>query len=1001
VYNIGLLQNLFIGGNLVVGFGGAGQHTVSRNGSERNFVRGNLQVGTSNLVNNSISALGANGGEIVMQGNAISTSTMSSFFTGELQAKKCWCNIDVTIDAGANTIQLSATNDFNFGNPLASALNPRRFKYTSGTFTTTGSTINLANSILDMDNAQLIRFNNVRIYSFANILTVTNVQLQKDTRITGNLITGFIGQNMGGGTSIFSLPSLGTATTFTIGGGLIIGNAADFGSRSINPFSSPTISLNLVGSGTIEGNAMCNANINLNGTAYTMNDFQFGNLALAPTNTPIFKYNSGTITCTGTLYTTNAKLDLAAVQLNNLAPMSATGGGNGGTYTLTILANNILRVNGNYTTGITYLPTPSNLYGSTFLNRDATTLSAQLDVYGSVNMSSQSVPLTSTTGTCPIYMKGTGNLTTNGQPFCGVDIFINGNTTTLLNFWIGGSKRLEYISGTLITTNSLTSIPTGNIATIKSLGQTWGDIGIRGGAILIADGNLTCRDLITYNDANNCSIQGEIAGRIVTIKRNLTIGSQALVGTPTTPIDKLVMDATDGGTGTWTSGTGQLRISLDLNAPSRTILVSGTVNFGNAVTQRLRWFAGTTMNTAGSTLVTGNSTLDLGNQVWGGLTTGSVAVVHFESDATFTNVNLTGGTSTYLNGISAARNLTVQNNLSISQPTATFTGFQLVNFRFDGDGSWTNGASGYLNANCTLVSGTRTLVGTVVWGNNALGIGGDKTFNATGGTLVGGASTFSITNNNTITVDKTTRGSFHNVTTSANATITLNAQMGITGTLTLNSTALNVTTFASSSTFGWDAVNFTHGGGTSICILNAGSTYNISGTFQMLGSNDASRATLRSSKLSLFTNATANGTLLSTSSGVGGSPVEVGMELSQASVVASGGFAAIYPNRPILTSAGTSPFSLNATFPVNPSTGPVNMEAGVKANLNLAVGTGVPLILFAIVKDINSIGGQTIYAFQTYLDAPSNPQANMFRTINWNTLAPPVSPIGIGYLSVT
>jgi hypothetical protein len=69
--------------------------------------------------------------------------------------------------------------------------------------------------------------------------------------------------------------------------------------------------------------------------------------------------------------------------------------------------------------------------------------------------------------------------------------------------------------------------------------------------------------------------------------------------------------------------------------------------------------------------------------------------------------------------------------------------------------------------------------------------------------------------------------------------------------------------------------------------------------------------------------------------------------------------------------------------------------------LNLAVSTGVPLILFAIVKDINSIGGQTIYAFQTYLDAPSNPQANMFRTINWNTLAPPVSPIGIGYLSVT
>jgi fibronectin-binding autotransporter adhesin len=997
LFTVSLIQDLVIGGNLVVGFGGSGQHQVSRSSTQKIFVRGNLQVGISNISNNSISGQGANGGEIMMQGNATSTSTMSSYFNGVAGSQKCWCNMDITIDAGANNIALDTTNDFNFGNPVASALNPRRFKYTSGNFSAAGSTINLANSILDLGAAQL---NNVRIYAFGALAVTTNVQLQSNTTITGNLITG--GFNSGASTSAISQSSGSTATTLTIQGGMLLGTTV-FANRNSNPLNSATISLNFVGSGTIEGNSMCNATTNLNSGNYTINDFFFGNYSLSPATIPTFKYNGGSITCTGTLYTSNAKLDLSTVQLQNLTPtVAGSTSGGGGVFTLTIIASSILRVNGNFTTGVSWNPLGSGS-GVTTLNADITTLSAQIDVYGSVNMSSNLAANTFTSGTCRIYMKGTGTLTTNGIAYCGIDVFLQG-TVTLGNFWIGNGKRLEFISGSVITTpTSLTTISNSSFATIKTLGQTWGDIGIRGGSFLVADGNITCRDLITYNDSFNVGIQG--VGFIVTIKRNLTIGAQPLLAgnlSGVNPIDKLVMDATDGGTGTWTSGTGQLRISLDLNAPTRTIVVSGTVNFGSQTTQRLRWFATTTMNTTGSTLTTGSATLDLGNQVWGGLTTGTNASVHFESDATFTNVNLTGGGSSMsLNGVTTARNLTVQGNLAISQNTGTNTGFNLVDIIFNGNGTWSNGVGFTLNENIILASGTRTLSGIVNWGGSGIyGIGGAKTFSATGGTLAGGTSTFNILGSNTITIDKFTRGTFNNVTTSANSTITLNAQMGITGTLTLNSLAANITTFASSSTFGWDAVNFTHGGGNSTCILNAGSTYNISGTFTMLGGNAASRATLRSSKLSTFANATANGILL-TSSGVGGSPVEVGMALSQASVVASDGFAAIYPNRPILTSAGVSPFSLNPSFPVTPSTGPVNMEAGIKANLNLAVSTGVPLILFATVKDINSIGGQTIYAFQTYLDAPSNPQADMFRTINWNTLAPPVSPIGIGFLSIT
>jgi len=996
LYTIGLLQDLNVGGNLVVGFGGSGQHRLSRTASQKVFVKGNFQVGAAANNNNSLNADVTSGGEIVIQGKPASTATLSSFFNGGSGSTKCWCNIDVTIDAGANNVALDTTNEFNFGNPSAAALQPRRLKYTSGNFNAAGSTINLANSILDLGVATL---NNVRIYGFLAVTTSVNVQLQSNTTITGNLITG--GFASGGSTAVLSQSTGSTATTLTIQGGMLLFSNV-FATRNTNPLISTTISLNFVGSGTIEGNSMCNANINLNSGTYTIGDFQFGNTSYSPTFTPTFKYNGGTITCTGTLYTSNAKLDLSTVQLNNLAPVAASPASGAAAYTLTIVASNILRVNGNYTTGISWLSNPSSLSGITNLNADTSTPNAQLDVYGNVNMSSLLTAGTGTIGTSRIYMKGTGTLTTNGIGYCGVDVFLQG-TVTLGNFWIGGGKRLEFISGSVITTGtSITTISANQVATIKTLGQTWSDIGIRGGSTLIADGNITCRDLITYAaDIFNPVIQG--AGFIITIKRNLTLSSTSpLSGSATSPIDKLVMDATDGGTGIWTSGTGGLRISLDLNAPTRTIQVSGTVYYGVATTQRLRWFATTNMNTTGSTLVTGSCTLDLGNQTWGGLTISANSAVNFESDATFTSLNASGLSFCQLNGVTSPRNLTLSGIINIGIATGTATSFQLVNIIINNNASLTTTGTASLNNNITISNGALTLNGTVNWGGSSnAGIGGAKSLIATGsGSIVGGTSTFNVFGSNTISVDKTTQGSFNNVTTTANSTITLNAQMGVLGTLTLSSTAANTTTFASSSTFGWDAVNFTHGGGNSTCILNAGSTYNISGTFTMLGGSASSRATLRSSKLSIFNNATANGTTL-TSALVGGSPVEVGMVLSQASVVASDGFAAIYPNRPILTSAAGSPFTLNPSFPVTPSTGPVNMEAGVKANLNLAVGTGVPLILFATVKDINSIGGQTIYAFQTYLDAPTNPQADMFRTINWNTLAPPVSPIGIGYLSVT
>ena len=1000
-YTISLIQDLVVGGNLVVGNGGSAVHSISRSATQKIFVRGNLQVGTSNSFINSINAAVGVGGEIVIQGNASTTSTLSCFGSG---TGANWCNIDVTIDASANNVALSTTNEFNFGNPSSAALTPRRFKYTSGNFSAAGSTINLVNSILDMNGAQ---FNNVRIYGLNNFSLTVNVQLQTNTTITGNLLVGGLG---GAAIAALTLPTAGSATTLTIGGGLTI----------TNPLASSAISLNFVGSGTISNSSVsgvfsfCNANVNINGVTYTVTDFCFGNNATTGglgSFLPTFKYNAGALSFTGTLYTSNVKLDLGAIQLNNLTTTLGAQYASG--YTITIVAgagvSNILRVNGNYVSSVQWAgglaTTP---YGTTTINADTSTPLAQLDVYGNVTMCANGFTLTSTVGNSKIYMKGTGTFTTTNQIGCGIDVYLQGNLT-LGQIWITNSKRLEYISGTLNIAGSLTTFS--GTATLKSLGQLWGSIGVRGSSNAIFDGNINCLDLITYNDGGTATyLAGVAAGVEVTIRRNLTLGNTSpLFSVNNTPVgtfavSKLIMTAaaSDGSLGTWTSNAQRLAISLDLNAPTRTIALSGQVFFGNTQATTLTWFATTIINALSGTILNVTScALDLGNQSWGGLVAGANVAIDFKSDARFTNVTLgtvASGTSFNLNGISTPKILTITGNYTNNQTIGgvfTANTFQPVKIVFDGPGTWSGAGATQLNVD--LLSGTRTLSGTLTWGGGA--VGGNKTLQSTGGSISGGSSTFIVSASSTIDIDKATRGSFFNVTTASGITLTLNAQMGALGTLALSSTAANITTFASSSTFGWDAVNFTHGGGDTTCILNAGSTYNISGTFTIIG-NNTTRATLRSSKLSTFNLATANGTTL-TSAGVGGSPVEVGMVLSQASVVASGGFAAIYPNRPILTSASGSPFTLNASFPVTPSVGPVNMEAGIKANLNLAVSTGNALILNVITKDINSIGGQTIYAFNSYLDAPGNPQANMFRTINWNTLAPPVSPIGIGFLSVT
>jgi hypothetical protein len=963
-YTITLNENLNIGGNLITGIDGNGSHVIERTGSNTIQLQGNLTIGLAGAVS-SLSSSNTNGGKIVILGKVASTATLSGS-VGAFHTN--WCNVDIDIQAGANNVTFNTTAGafFNFGN--SSTLNSKTLKYLSGNLIIASTTLNLGQAIIDFPTLQPL--NNVNVAGLSG--AAGTLQIVNDLTILGNFQQGstpFTGP-AGYGTTTISPASGSTATQLIISGNLFIGTTAFNGTFG-------SIKFRMVGDGstrTISSTSACANNIEFVSNTYVIGNFIFGRTTAGVV--PTMTYIGGSVSANGTITSYNANYDIGNVQLNNLTTVFI----NNFSTVISIKASNIFRLNGNYLNG-----------GGTTINVDPSTPNAQMDVYGNVTLGSAS--LGNLFGNISLYMKGTGTLTQGtGGGLLGVNTFLQGANSpstgvTIGNVLFGNSKTMEYVSGVL--TNTDTSKITISVnGTIKSNGQTFCDIAINGNSFLTINGDLTCRDLIT-NATAGTGVQINGLGFTIFVLRNLTLNAFGTLATVQT-ISKIVMT----GTGTWT-GVQPCGINLDLNAVGSTITILNVVGFTSGRT--LKWYAGTSLITTGSTLNLSGGTLDLGNQQWGNLSASGICFL--SSDANFNNVTFSGATGMPLSGNVSPRTLTIRGNYSLSLTAGQVgiqAGTQEVTLAFDGNGSWAQNTGTITNLNVSLVSGARTLVGTIIWA----GAGATKSFIRTGGTIVGNLSTFIVNASAIFDVPKASAGNFHNITMPANSTITLNSQLGIANNLVLSTTAANTTTFASSGTFGWDTANFTHGGGNTTCILNAGSTYNVSGTFTMLGSNDTTRATIRSSKIASFSTATANGTTL-TSAGVGGSPVEIGMELSEASVVASGGFAAIYPNRPILTSASGSPFTLDALYPVTPSTGPVNMEAGVKANFNLAIGTGVSLVLYVTTKDLDSSGGQTIYAFQSYLDAPSNPQANMFRTINWNTLAPPVSPIGIGYLSVT
>ena len=264
-------------------------------------------------------------------------------------------------------------------------------------------------------------------------------------------------------------------------------------------------------------------------------------------------------------------------------------------------------------------------------------------------------------------------------------------------------------------------------------------------------------------------------------------------------------------------------------------------------------------------------------------------------------------------------------------------------------------------------------------------------------TLFFGSSTATLTFiNGTIdprsTTFSTIAGTTYNIINSSG--FSLNNWNPAVGTHTINTNPLVVngtlllagnTTFAGTAV--WTATNFTHAGAGFTCTLQAGNTYTLNGIFTMIGTA-ASRAILQSSDaVAVTANIASSSNQLFVTVGTL-TPPAAGYVLGSTSTALPIALNNLLPDRPTIASGAASPYTLVSAIGVT-ALASGSYTLGKKAFLTVTNGTGSTNVAYVTTRDIDSNGGITIFASQSYTDAIGQPSANLFRTLNWGPLIAP------------
>lgn len=282
-----------------------------------------------------------------------------------------------------------------------------------------------------------------------------------------------------------------------------------------------------------------------------------------------------------------------------------------------------------------------------------------------------------------------------------------------------------------------------------------------------------------------------------------------------------------------------------------------------------------------------------------------------------------------------------------------------------------------LNANVTIdkLGGTVTNIANFGF---STAVGSPYTFKLDNGTfLLGGF----LTTIGAAAILDTPGVTWNNITISTNVTLTINALLTISGLLLISGNA----TFT--GTHGWTATSFTHGGVATSCTLKAGITYTVQGgTFTMVGTA-GSRLTLQSDDFQNVTvNIPASSDQMTLASGTIPAPV-TGYVLGSRAYTNTlpAALSNLIPDRPtILSGPIGAVYTLTQPIGTTPVTSALLLQVGKKAFFNVF---GTTNVLYAQTRDIDSNGGITIFAGQSFSDNTATP--NLFRTLNWGPLVAP------------
>ncbi len=491
--------------------------------------------------------------------------------------------------------------DINAGTTYVGGIAPTSADTIAFTATSGQLTVNTIFTIAGIDFTSYV---NTLTFS-ANLTVNGNITLSTGMSFAGSNTFGFIclsncSLTSNGKTFPHTLSLSGTTITYTFVDDWTVTNFINS-----NPHTLTGFSVNVTGNLTTAQRVQGTTVINLTGTGIWSGA---GNIdMLVNINTP------GTITVSGTVAV--AKLTYITGTVNTTGSTLSV---NTSTSTNTWDISSITWNNVTCSLGTLNLTSELNLSGTLTLasSNVVTITTSNINCSGSIVMSNQTV-----SGSITINLTGTGTWSGSGQLKTNLNINTSGTITVSGNVAFN-TGILTYTSGTVITTGSTLNI--GGATTLNTSGMTWNNvtttlsITITLTSILIVEGTLSIAGSSFATSA--CHVKG-----------NLTItGNTGTAGT-------IIINGT--GNQTW-SGVNRVRTNLQINKPSGTLTISGSVAFTNST---LTYIAGN-VDTTGSTLtIDVASTIDTNDLFWN-------------------NISLSGGTQTLLSDINC-QNLTSAGNI--------------------------------------------------------------------------------------------------------------------------------------------------------------------------------------------------------------------------------------------------------------------------------------------------------------------------------------------------